>query len=143
MENNTKKLSKQIISNFDSRQEFLNVLSINPCLLIMKLGATWCGPCKNIAHIVEAFFASSPPNIICADIDVDKSFDLYSFLKSKRMVNGIPVMMCYKKGNVGYVPDDICTGSNPQDLDAFFKRCNILRLQAMKTNFENGKQNNI
>jgi len=136
-------ISKKIIKAFTNRNEFLNLLKVNPGLIIVKLGATWCGPCKQIAHIVDAFFASSPQNVICADIDVDKSFDLYSFLKSKRMVNGIPVMMCYKKGNVGYVPDDMCTGSNPQDLDAFFKRCNRLRLQVMKTNFENGKQNKI
>jgi len=116
-------VTKQVISVFESRDAFLNLLKINPGLVIVKLGATWCGPCKKIAHIVEAFFASSPNNVICADIDVDDSIDLYSYLKTKRMVNGIPVILMYRRGNVSFIPDDSVTGSNPVDLDAFFKRC--------------------
>lgn len=118
-------ISKQIISNFDSRQDFLDLLKVNPGLIIIKLGATWCGPCKQIAHIVEAFFASSPKNVICADIDVDDSIDLYAYLKKNRMVNGIPVMLMYAKGNYEFTPNDSVTGANPADLDAFFKRCGL------------------
>jgi thioredoxin 1 len=116
-------LSKQVISVFENRDVFLNLLKLNPGLVIVKLGASWCGPCKKIAHIVEAFFASSPSNVICADIDVDDSIDLYSYLKTKRMVNGIPVILMYKRGNLSFIPDDSVTGANPVDLDAFFKRC--------------------
>ena len=116
-------VSKQVISIFDSRDEFLNLLKVNPGLVIVKLGASWCGPCKKIAHIVDAFFAGSPSNVICADIDVDESIDLYSYLKHKRMVNGIPVILLYKRGNVSFAPDDSVTGADPGQLDAFFKRC--------------------
>ena len=34
-----------------------------------------------------------PENVICADIDIDENFDVYTFLKSKRMVNGIPAVL--------------------------------------------------
>jgi thioredoxin 1 len=118
-------LNKQVISSFENRDAFLNLLKVNPGLVIMKLGATWCGPCKKIAHIVEAFFASSPANVICADIDVDESFDLYAYLKQKKMVNGVPVLLMYKKGNVSFAPDDSITGADPGQLDAFFKRCGL------------------
>ena len=118
-------VTKQIISSFSSRDEFLQLLKVNPGLVIVKLGASWCGPCKQIAHIVEAFFASSPPNVICADIDVDHSIDLYAYLKQKKMVNGIPVMLMYAKGNVSFAPNDSVTGADPGQLDAFFKRCGI------------------
>ena len=118
-------LNKQIISSFESRDEFMNLLKVNPGLVIVKLGATWCGPCKTIAHIVEAFFATSPANVICADIDVDESIDLYAYLKQRKMVNGIPVMLMYKKGNVSFAPDDSVTGADPAQLDAFFKRCGL------------------
>lgn len=117
--------TKQVISVFENRGTFLELLKVNPGLVIVKLGATWCGPCKTIAPIVEAFFGTSPSDVVCADIDVDESFDFYSFLKSKKMVNGIPVMLCYKKGNVGFAPDDMITGSDAQGLDMFFKRCNL------------------
>jgi len=89
----------------------------------VKLGATWCGPCKRIAPALEGFFATSPPQVVCADIDVDKSIDFYAMLKSKKMVNGIPVILCYKKGNTTYIPDDSVTGADPNQLSAFFKRC--------------------
>ena len=90
--------NKKIISKFDSRLDFLKLLEFNPGLVIVKLGAEWCGPCQKIKPVLESFFASSPDNVICADIDVDESFDFYAYLKSKKMVNGIPVILCYKNG---------------------------------------------
>lgn len=132
-------VSKQVINAFTNRDEFLNLLKVNPGLVIVKLGAKWCGPCRNIAHIVEGFFASSPPDVICADIDVDESIDLYSYLKQKRMVNGIPVMLLYKRGNVSFIPDDSVTGGDPGQLDAFFKRCGLHHLAVKRAYAAVGK----
>lgn len=114
---------KEIITYFENRQSFLDLLANNPGLVIIKFGATWCGPCKKIESNVNHFFSSSPDNVICAVIDVDESFDLYSCLKSKKMVNGIPVILCYKKGNVSYIPDDSVTGADINQLNQFFMRC--------------------
>ena len=116
-------MSKQIISEIENRDAFMTLLQHNPGLIVLKLGAEWCGPCKTIKQAVHGFFASSPPEVVCGDIDVDKSFDFYSFLKSKKMVNGIPALICYKKGNSTYIPDDIVTGANSQQLHNFFIRC--------------------
>jgi thioredoxin 1 len=127
-------VTKQVISSFESKENFLEVLAVNPGLVIVKLGASWCGPCKKIAHIVEAFFATSPANVVCADIDVDECIDLYAHLKQRRMVNGIPVMLMYKKGNKTFTPDDSVTGSEPVQLDAFFKRCGFHLLAIDKAN---------
>jgi len=132
-------VSKQVINAFVNRDEFLKLLKVNPGLVIVKLGATWCGPCRKIAHLVEGFFASSPPDVICADIDVDESIDLYSYLKQKRMVNGIPVILLYKRGNVSFVPDDSVTGGDPGQLDAFFKRCGLHHLAVKKAYAAVGK----
>jgi thioredoxin 1 len=127
-------MSKQIISEIENRKSFYFLLENNPGLIIIKLGAEWCGPCKTIKPAVNGFFASSPPEVICADIDVDKSFDFYSFLKSKKMVNGIPVILCYKKGNLTYIPDDIITGSNSQELHNFFSRCGKHLMDSLRMN---------
>ena len=124
--------TKVTISKFDSRQDFLKLLLNNPGLVILKLGAEWCGPCKKIGPVLEAFFLSSPDTVICADIDVDESFDLYAYLKSKKMVNGIPVILCYKKGNTSFIPDDSITGADPVELDAFFRRCGLHLLSLQK-----------
>jgi hypothetical protein len=68
---------------------------------------------------------TSPPDVVCADIDVDECFDVYSMLKSKKMVNGIPALLCYKKGNTTFIPDDMVTGAEPTALHAFFNRCGV------------------
>lgn len=127
-------MSKQIISEIPNRDAFFHLLKHNTGLIIIKLGAEWCGPCKQIRSAVHGFFASSPPEVICADIDVDQSFDFYSFLKSKKMVNGIPVLLCYAKGNTTYIPDDVITGSDPTELHKFFTRCGNRLLVALNNN---------
>jgi hypothetical protein len=116
-------MSKQVISEIMNREAFFHLLEHNPGLIVIKLGANWCPGCKTIEKSVHGFFVSSPPEVVCADIDVDKSYDFYSFLKSKKMVNGIPVLLCYKKGNSTYIPDDSITGADPNALHQFFTRC--------------------
>ena len=116
---------KTIITQFSKREDFLRLLLNNPGLIILKMGATWCGPCKRIKPVLDGFFASSPDNVVCCDIDVDECADLYSYFKSKKMVNGIPVILAYKKGNTSYIPDDSVTGADPAQLDMFFRRCGL------------------
>ena len=125
---------KEIISEIKDRHAFHHLLELNPGLVILKLGAEWCGPCKAIKNVVHAFFATSPDDVVCGDIDVDISFDFYGYLKARKMVNGIPVILCYKKGNTNFTPDDSVTGADPAALDAFFKRCGIHLLNVQKAN---------
>ncbi len=127
-------MSKQVVSEIPTRDAFFHLLKHNPGLIVIKLGAEWCGPCKQIKNVVHAFFASSPPEVVCADIDVDQSMDFYSFLKSKKMVNGIPVLLCYKKGNSTYIPDDAVTGADPTQLHLFFQRCGTHLVTTLKNN---------
>ena len=116
---------KTIITQFKSRDDFMRLLLNNPGLIVLKMGATWCRPCKRIKPVLDGFFASSPDNVVCCDIDVDECADLYSYFKSKKMVNGIPVLLAYKKGNTSYIPDDSVTGADPSQLDQFFRRCGL------------------
>ena len=68
-------MSKKVISEIPSREAFFHLLSNNPGLIVLKLGAEWCGPCKTIKPAVHGFFASSPPEVVCAEIDVDQVTD--------------------------------------------------------------------
>jgi len=109
-----------------SRAQFEEILSKNTGKIVIKLGATWCGPCKRIEAHVEQWFdmLSNKPDekIQCFTIDVDESFDLYGAFKSRRQVSGIPAILCFKQGNLTYIPDDSVSGSDHEQVNAFFKR---------------------
>ena len=116
-------LSRQILTDLNSREHFAQLLQNNPGLLVIKFGATWCGPCKKIEGLVHSWFDKMPDTVQCMAVDVDDCFEVYAFLKSKKMVNGIPAILCYEKGNVNYIPNDIVIGADNGDIDKFFNRC--------------------
>tara|TARA_Y100000816_G_scaffold292296_1_gene286844 strand:- start:245 stop:643 length:399 start_codon:yes stop_codon:yes gene_type:complete len=111
----------EIVTEFESRHQFMELLTLNPGFIVMKLGAEWCGPCKKIEDTVHSFFESCPKNnVVCCDIDVDESFDLYAFLKTKKMVNGIPAILVYEEGNTSYIPDYSYVGGDKTGAEMFF-----------------------
>ncbi len=112
-----------IITHIETRADFLKLLERNPGYLIIKFGAEWCAPCKKIDPLVEKYFAimeKAPEKFICCLIDIDDSIDVFAFLKTKKMVQNIPAILCYEKGNVGYIPDDCVIGADERQVARFF-----------------------
>ena len=111
-----------------SKESFSQLLQTNKGILIIKFGAEWCGPCKKIDPLVYEWMnkLSNQPNVQCAIIDIDDNFEIYAFLKSKKMVNGVPVILCYKKGNVTWVPDKAIVGADEKQVNLFFQQCSQL-----------------
>jgi thiol-disulfide isomerase/thioredoxin len=104
------------------RATFLKNLGETPNHTVLKLTATWCGPCKLIAEYTRQASLRLPANVDLIECDVDESFDLYASLKQKKMVNGIPVFLFYKNGNATLISDLSVTGAGTKELDAFFFR---------------------
>ena len=104
------------------RATFLKNLAETPNHTVLKLTATWCGPCKLIAEYTRQASLRLPANVDLIECDVDESFDLYASLKQKKMVNGIPVFLFYKNGNATLISDLSVTGAGTKELDAFFFR---------------------
>jgi hypothetical protein len=50
------------------------------------------------------------------------------------MANGIPLILCYKKGNTTFIPDDSVVGSDPTQLHNFFIRCGKHLVDALRNN---------
>ena len=113
----------QILTEIRNVAHFAEILKTNPGIIIIKFGAEWCGPCKQIERLVFDSFSRMPNNVQCFIIDVDICFDIYSFLKTKKMLNGIPALLCYYKENINYIPDDSVIGANVPQLNMFFQRC--------------------
>ncbi len=113
-----------------SRPQFEELLKNNTGNIIIKFGATWCGPCKRIeAHVGKWFdFLSQNKdsnNFLCIAVDVDDSFDLYGAFKSRRQVSGIPAILHFKQGNLTYIPDNMVMGSDHDQVNEFFKRVQL------------------
>ena len=111
------------IENVESLAEFKKILENNPGMVIVKFGAEWCKPCKTVEPSVKKWFSSMPNTVQTVLIDVDESFELYAYMKTKRMIRGIPAILMYMKGNTDYTYDDSVSSSNLTEVDAFFQRC--------------------
>lgn len=109
-----------------NRADYLNLLKMNEGLMIIKFSAEWCKPCKTIKDFVIQKFAEMPENTMCIEIDIDNSIDIFAYLKSKKMVTGIPAIFCYVKGNTSFAPDEFVSGSDPKEIDYFFNQCKEL-----------------
>jgi thioredoxin-like negative regulator of GroEL len=114
-------MEKEFITEL-SKADFVKHLETNEDALIIKFGAEWCGPCKKIDGLVKNYMNITRPGVKCAVIDVDENFEIYAFFKSKKMVNGIPAIFAYKKGNLTPVPDDVVIGANDFQIRMFFQK---------------------
>lgn len=112
-----------IIYDIPTLDGFKQILKSNPGIVIIKFGATWCGPCKHIEQDVLNLFNIMPDNVQCVIVDIDISFDLYTFLRKNRVLNGVPVIISYNKGNVSFIPDDYVVGASKDKIEAFSMRC--------------------
>jgi thiol-disulfide isomerase/thioredoxin len=112
----------------ESREQLKDYLeNTNYETTIIKLTASWCGPCKKIApHVYalnETFGKKYSYEYI--EIDIDNALDLYAFLKKMKMANGVPTFLTYKKSmfhpDSYYVPFQCITGADPRGLTKFYE----------------------
>lgn len=114
-------VSKQVYVELNNTEELHLLLQHNPGIIIIKLGATWCKPCKKIKSPVNELFLKTPDNVLCFDLDVDEMFKVYTYLKKHKRVNGIPAILVWKKGNTSVIPDYSVTGSNMNKINNLFQ----------------------
>ena len=95
-------------------------------MIIIKFGASWCRPCEQIKPLCLKYANNLPSNITYIDIDIDKYTELYTNLRSKKMVKGIPVLLSYyneiREEGLWYIPNDSVVGSDQNAVEEFFKR---------------------
>lgn len=76
-----------------SEEEFKNI--INSEYALVDFFATWCGPCKMMAPVLENL-SSSRDNIKIAKVDVDR----FESLARTYGVMSIPTLILFKNGQV-------------------------------------------
>lgn len=112
----------------ENREDLKIFLSNTPHdTTIIKLTASWCGPCKKIAPYVSKLneMYAKKYRFQYIEIDIDESLDLYAFFKKMKMANGVPTFLTFKKSmyspDTYYVPFQCITGADPRGLDEFYK----------------------
>ena len=102
--------------SFKTRAECKMCL-LNNKYVIIKVSATWCGPCKRISSLVNACLEELPSNVVIIVVDFDAHRDVANALK----VKSVPTFMFYSGGN----PDICLVGANPQKVKKFFQDVNV------------------
>jgi len=114
-----------------NREDFLNFLGENKDNdIIMKFSAEWCGPCKKIKGLIEELnetFNQDRTNYIFLEIDIDVSFDLYSFLRTKKQLTTIPALFYFKKNTFTkdkyFLPTNMISSSDIKEITSFYINC--------------------
>ena len=79
----------KVYTSEDLKGEKLNGLTL------VDFWATWCGPCRMVAPIVEEL-ASETPDVTFAKVDVDENPDVAMGLG----ITSIPTLMLFKDGKL-------------------------------------------
>jgi hypothetical protein len=116
-------MRQPLITEIKTLANFKHLLDINPGLLIIKMGAKWCGPCQKIEQLVFNWIDAMPENVQSVVIDIDDCIELYGFFKRNRLLRGIPAIFAYNQGNTHYIPDDCVLTSDTKEVGLFFQRC--------------------
>lgn len=74
--------------------------------VLVDFWATWCGPCKTVAPILDEI-ATERDDVVIAKVDVDVSPELASAFN----VLGVPTLMIFDKGQ----PQWQTTGARPKE----------------------------
>jgi len=110
------------IDGISNLEEFKQILEENSGWVVLRFTAGWCKPCQRVKPHLESWFSRLPETVQVVNIDADDHFEIYAFMKNKKMISGIPALLAYRAGNVNYTFDESVSSSSPQDIDAFFNR---------------------
>jgi len=103
-----------------SRQQFLDIIQSKKKPLFVKFTATWCGPCKKVKPMVDAFLTEEmKAKLTYLEIDIDDSIDVYAFMKSKRMLKSIPTLLYYDMQCKSFAPTLSISDSNENVVNSF------------------------
>jgi thioredoxin 1 len=91
-----------------SIEEFENSVEKGSGLALVDFYATWCGPCKMQAPIIEKIAQSNISNLKVLKLDVDELTDV----AVKYGVSAVPTLILFKNGEivnrwVGLTPEHI------------------------------------
>ncbi|HHT67246.1 MAG TPA: thioredoxin [Erysipelotrichaceae bacterium] len=80
-----------MLKHIDNKDEFAN--AIKEGTVLVDFFASWCGPCRMIAPVLEQL-AEENKDLLIIKVDVDKA----TALASQYQIQAIPTLMLFKDG---------------------------------------------
>lgn len=123
-----------ITSRPTSRDDFISLITRadeiwpNCTELVIRFTASWCGPCKKIKPVIDEVIGSLRTDVYFVEIDIDVSHDIYAYLKSKRVIAGVPSLFRYSFPRIEsdprlvHIPDDSVVGADQRKVISFFNK---------------------
>ena len=89
-----------------TKENFDELVLRSPKKVLLDFWATWCGPCKMIAPVLEQV-AEENPHIVVGKVNVDQEMEL----AVKFGIASIPTLLVFENGQVvakgiGYMPKE-------------------------------------
>lgn len=91
------------LNKIDSSQKLAKLIKENTCVII-KISASWCGPCKNKEFLNNYYSLKDKfinhNNIKFVELDIDENSDIIEDKKYYNIeINSVPTFMISKNGN--------------------------------------------
>jgi len=93
------------------RDEFKTYVQTHK-IVIVKIGATWCGPCRRCDPTVQKLFNGMPDKVSMVLIDADSGSDVKNYLK----IRSVPTFMVFINGE----RQEIYQTSGEKEIKSFF-----------------------
>jgi thioredoxin 1 len=79
-----------------NRDEFIKQELKDNEYVVVKFGAEWCGPCKQIAPVLEELADTYQDRLKYISVDVEESYDIATEYK----IRNVPTILFLKQGEV-------------------------------------------
>lgn len=101
-----------------NRSQFISLLAKNTGIIVLKVGADWCQPCKDLDRTLKKIVPLLPSTVIYVEQDLES--DLGSFLNAKKQITAVPVFLVYRKNNLTPYADESLTGPSEEQVYSLF-----------------------
>jgi len=88
-------INTNIMETKDKQRTFGEILRTEE-LVLVDFTATWCGPCKMMAPILDELKSAVGPKVLILKIDVDKNPQVSAAYN----IQGVPTLILFKKGKI-------------------------------------------
>ena len=100
----------------ENREDLTTLLNTSKYeYIILKFKAIWCRPCKVfksyvdqcVNYKIKELNEKGKKNVfLFIEVDIDECFDLYSYLKKMKRLNGVPSILFYSKSVYENIEDE-------------------------------------